>query len=109
MFQLHIRQPSFEKIKLGIKTLEGRLDYGIFKNIQPMDLISVVGRSDDLVIRVTEVYRFNSFADALASLPYFDAVPDATNATDAIRKYRAIYNSEKEKRLGVLFLKLEKP
>lgn len=103
------QEQYIEQIRVGKKTIEGRVDEPKWKDIKEGDRLEIVGFVDPTVKVVCEVLRrthYESFEDMLnqetveACLPGFEG--------DAIALYRSFPNyAEKEKMYGALALQVK--
>lgn len=99
-------------IRDGKKTIEGRIDNGMFKNWRVGDQIRffyMANAQDDVVCRITKIVRYNSFAEMVNKEDYKKCIPDAYSLENAIEIYDKIPGyKEKARTFGVLAVHLEK-
>jgi ASC-1-like (ASCH) protein len=118
MHELGIESSLVEYIRIGEKTVEGRLGKPRFLNVKEGDTISIrediwkdgkiIGSHDDaLSVNVTQVLYFESFKEMLEAVNYEAAVPTAKNLEEAVSKYAEFYTEKDEEEYGVVALFFE--
>lgn len=118
MQEIGIESSLVEAIRDGTKTIEGRLGKPRFLAIQPGDQLTIrediwaggvkIGSHDStLLIEVTQVLYFESFAEMLAAVDHAAAIPEAASPEAALATYRAYYTAEDEAEYGVVALFFE--
>ena len=98
MHVVPVRSVAFRSIRLGRKRVEGRLKRGLFKHIQPDDVIMFTCHGSSFNARVERVCEYDCFRDMLRTeglrsvLPYGDVV----HVQDGVRLYESIYKHDDE-------------
>lgn len=107
-YLLNVRQPWYDLIKSGDKTVEGRLNKGIFSQLKAGDSIewseSKDPNSEKFRVIISYVTKYDSFKEMLEAEGISNVLPIyyVTNVEDGIRIYRQFYDEENEKKFGVL-------
>ncbi len=103
-----------EDIKAGDKTVEGRLYRDKFALCVVGDHVSlradtynkngelIKEEPDQLLVEITKIERFDSFAEMLTSVGYQKVIPRAKSLEEAIEEYKKFYTQEQEKAFGVV-------
>ena len=108
LHQMKLKASPFSKIQNGTKTIELRLNDEKRQQVQVGDFIEftqIDDASQKLVVRVTALHHFNSFAELYTALPKekLGYGPDETPDPDHMDAY---YPREKQYKYGVLGIEL---
>ena len=77
MLSIYIRKNStFRNIMKGRKTIEGRLNKGVFKKLKNGDDIKFCNGDDMIEGKVININKYNSFRDMLTSEEINKILPD---------------------------------
>lgn len=118
MLEIGIETSVLEDIRLGRKTIEGRLGKPKFLKITEGDVVRirediweggeiVESLTSDVSIKITQVLYFESFSEMLETLDYKAVLPAALNVEDGLKIYRQFYSAEDEKEYGVVAMLFE--
>lgn len=90
IFKNHRAEPYFTFVKEGIKTVEGRLNKGKYKEIQPKDHIVVFNNEEtkSFEVVVIGVRNYFSFKELLEKEGLKKVLPNAETLEDGINIYR---------------------
>lgn len=102
MFELRVQQPWFNNIKLGKKTVEGRLNKNQFKMLKVNDLITFENNGTTLLATISQITLYSSFEAYLTQEGLKRTLPGTLSIQDGINIYRAFYSEEQEREYGVL-------
>jgi ASC-1-like (ASCH) protein len=106
-----LKKMYIHQIRSGVKTIEGRINSGMFQNVQVgrlMRFFYFSDQSDDVVCRITKVAKYKSFTDMLQIEGFRQCVNEARDLTQAIQIYDGIPGyREKAQRFGVIGFHLE--
>lgn len=104
-----LKEPWFTLIKKGIKTVEGRPNKGIFKNIKVGDTIQFFNYKNSILVIVTDIVKYNTFRDMLEMEGLDKVLPDNSinNLDEGVAIYGKYYSPEIEKEYGVLAIKIK--
>lgn len=83
------------------KTIEGRLNKGIFAKIIKGDLINFLANDKAYCCRVTKIEKASTFSDLLAN-KFRKAIPNANSLEEALTVYRRFYSHQDELKNGVI-------
>lgn len=97
---------SFDLIKIGKKTIEGRICVGIVTNIVNGMLIKIRYKNQIIRVQVKTIYRYKSF-NLLLKDHLKDCLPLISNITNGIKYYKKFYSVELEKKYGVVGISLK--
>lgn len=101
---INVREPWFSLIKSGKKTVEGRLNHALFKNISVGDKITWKCGSAQHDSIVSAINKYSSFKDMIETEGLANVLPGIATVADGINIYRQFYSEDKEKMFGVLAL-----
>lgn len=106
--QFSVNEPWFSMIKLGLKTVEGRLNKGKFKELSVDDIITW-SNSDfgnrTIKTVITRKTNYESFLEYLENEGINKCLP-GFNLSDGLLVYRKYYSEKLEKEHGVIALEL---
>lgn len=105
MLNLLLKKKYFDAIKLGTKTVEGRLDGEKFKDLKPGMKISFTTIATNEVIWcvIEAIARYQNFADMLHAEGVENMLPGVISLTDGVAIYEGFpgYAQEVTKRGAV--------
>lgn len=109
--KFHVSEPWFTLISLGLKTVEGRKNKGIFKEMKSGDIIewenSDFGhRSIQTKVVGKAVYK--SFKEYLENEGLENCLPGITNIENGLAVYYRYYSKKDEAEYGVVAIRLER-
>ena len=106
VYKKTVSEPWFSLIKLGIKTVEGRLAKGEFAQMKVDDIIEFsndsFGFDRKFQVKITKINKFKTFESYLRGKKLSKCLPGIDNLTDGVRIYRQFYSEEDEKKFGIL-------
>jgi ASC-1-like (ASCH) protein len=102
-----MREPWMSLVKSGVKTVEGRLDYGIFSKIKEGNVITWKNSKDEVKTKVLRVTKYDTFSDMCYKEKYWKVIPGASSFKCALDVYHKIFKKQQESRYGVVALELE--
>lgn len=102
-----LKDPWLVLVKAGLKTVEGRLDYGIFRKIVVGNTITWKNTKDEVKTKVIKVTRYSTFNEMCYKEKYWKLIPGAASFKCAVDIYHKIFRKQQEARYGVVALELE--
>jgi ASC-1-like (ASCH) protein len=102
MITIWIKEIPFNNILSNKKTIEGRLNKGIFKKLNSDDIIKLSCKNNFCKVKITKINKFSNFNDFLMNESINNILPDIKNVSEGIKKYHTYYSPEKEIKYGVL-------
>jgi len=102
-----LKEPWLALTKAGLKTIEGRLDYGIFRKIAVGNTITWKNTNNQVKTKVIRVTRYNTFNEMCYKEKYWKVIPGAPSFRCAVDIYHKIFRKQQEARYGVVALELE--
>ena len=105
--ELIVRQPYYDQIDKGQKTIEGRVAYPFLNRAQEGGALNFKRSPQDnriIACVIDWVHRSTDFEDALLGVEWQRAVPDAQQFDQALAAYDRIYPQEKVQQLGGVVL-----
>ena len=113
-FSKHLSEPWFTHIKNGTKTAEGRLNNGVFAQMQVGDVVEWYNNSNKQIkkclTRITHINHYRTFYDMIRAERLMHTLPERNIRTiqqgvdDVYYKY---YSPEDEKKYGVVAIQIE--
>ena len=106
IFQLNIQELYLSYIRDGIKTIEGRLNKGKFKELSVGDLLEIEGMAE--TFRVLDKNEYKTFLEMVTTEGFENVIPDKTTEIDAANVYYKFFTKDQEMEFGVVAIKIEK-
>lgn len=104
IFQANKQEPYLSLILNEIKTVEGRLNKGKFKEMQVGDLVETAEERFEILEKNT----YKTFREMILSEGIENVIPDKTTIDDAVNVYYRFYTKEQEREFGVVAIKIKK-
>uniref|UniRef100_A0A6C0KVG0 ASCH domain-containing protein n=1 Tax=viral metagenome TaxID=1070528 RepID=A0A6C0KVG0_9ZZZZ len=105
--EINVSQPWFDYIKLGKKTIEGRLNKGMFSQLKKDDIIKFVNKDEHVIVRVEKIQYYDSFFQYLTLEGLERTLPDVYTIEEGINIYYKYYTKEQEKEYRILAISIE--
>jgi ASC-1-like (ASCH) protein len=109
VYEKHLSEPWFSLIKVGIKTVEGRLNRNDINAIHIGDVISFYnndfGFSRKFKVEITNFTLYESFRSYLEVEQLSNCLPGIDTIEEGISVYRKYYNEVDELTYGIKALK----
>jgi len=105
-FTITIKQPWFNLIKSGKKTVEGRLNSGLFAKLQIGNIITWLHHDMKCKVKIISIKKYDSFRTMLEKEGLDKVLPTIDNIDEGVKLYRQYYSEEREK-VGVLAIEME--
>ena len=107
----HVSEPWFTLIKLRIKTIEGRLANGNFKNINLGDYIIFINNDFGFQriqkCQISKITEYQTFHDYLQTETLEKCLPGIDNIEQGLQVYYKYYTKEQEQNSKVIAMTLE--
>jgi ASC-1-like (ASCH) protein len=108
--KIHLSEPWFTLVMLGIKNVEGRLNKGFFKNLEIGDML--IFYNDDaiyreIIIKILDITIYNSFKEYLENESLFNCLPGYKSIDNGLKVYYKYYSREDEEIYKVKAFTLE--
>jgi ASC-1-like (ASCH) protein len=107
---LHLSEPWFTLISLGLKTVEGRKNKGIFKEMKVGDIIQWTNDDFDnrtVLTKLIKKVEYDTFADYLNNEGLENCLPGMPSLEHGLSVYFKYFTKEDEKEFGVIAIHLE--
>ena len=109
-YKKHLSEPWFTLIMLGIKTIEGRLNKGSFKEINIGDTITFFNNDAvyrEVTAKVISIRKYCDFESYLRKETLKKCLPGYTRVSDGINLYYKYFSRDDEKKYNVKAYTLE--
>jgi ASC-1-like (ASCH) protein len=104
-----IQKKYLNLIKDGKKTIEGRINSGMFRSMKVGNEVCFFCGHETVYCKITKIERFQSFDEMLQDDNFKAYIPDAKTRVDAVRVYDNIPSfTERARVSGVLAIYIEK-
>lgn len=110
--RISVSEPYFTLIDRKLKTVEGRLNKGKFKDLKKEDIVTWYHEQDDKVREcdtvITNIRHYKSFEEYLKRETLKKTLPGIPSIECGVAVYRQFYNKNKENEFGILAIELKK-
>jgi len=107
--KMHLSEPWFTLINLGLKKVEGRLNKGKFKELKDGDIIEWYNddfKHRSFFTKVVKKMEYISFKEYLNKEGLQNCLPGMPNIEHGLSVYYKYYTKEDETQFGVIAIKL---
>lgn len=101
-YNMTIKMPWFKHIRNGVKTVEGRLNKGLFARLNIGDIITWVHKGKKCKTQVTFKHEYSTFRELLENETLKNVLPGIFNIDEGVKIYRQYYDKKREKKHGVV-------
>lgn len=95
LLKIHCQEPWFSKIKLGLKTVEGRKYNSKYHNLKSGDLLEFHCDDERFITEVIEVRTYKTLQEYLEVEGFKNVLPGVNSFEEAVAIYLQ-YNSREE-------------
>lgn len=110
--KISVSEPWWTHINNGDKVIEGRLNKGIFSQLNVGDTVKWFIKDNEnthsVLTKIEQIKKYNTFEEMLEKSTLKKTLPGIKKMSDGIQIYRQFYSPEKEKQFGVLAIKIKK-
>jgi len=109
-YREHLSEPWFSLIALGLKTVEGRRNKGIFKEMLVGDLIEWHNedfKPRSIITRVSRKAVYSTFQEYLETEGLQKCLPGMPSIEHGLSVYFKYFTKEQENEFGVMAIELE--
>jgi len=110
MHTLHLSEPWFTLIALGLKTVEGRKNKGIFKEIQVGEIIEWTNsdfKERRVITKITKKVEYDTFQEYLTKEDLNKCLPGIPSMEHGLSVYFKYFTKEDEEQFVVVAFHLE--
>ena len=93
--QIPLKQPWLNFIKSGQKTVEGRLNKGIFSRLKQGETITFINKKLKLEVLVTYIKHYKSFEELLMAEGIKHVLPNVSSINDGVKIYHQFYTKNR--------------
>lgn len=99
------KEDTFTNIKNKKKTIEGRLEKGIFKDINIKELIKICFQKEEILAQIISINKYEDFRDLLTTENIKEILPEIDEIEKGIKIYNEYYpsNNNNYKILSIKF------
>lgn len=108
----NISEPWFSLIKVGLKTVEGRLNKGDFASLIKGDCIKFVNTEElgfmrNYTIKITSIHKYTSFKEYLEKEKLEKCLPGIDTIEDGVKVYYKYYSKEEEEKYKIVAIRFK--
>ena len=99
-YKKHLSEPWFTLIKLGLKTVEGRLNKGDFGKMNIGDTITFYNEDfeyREVTVKITKINNYKTFEKYLKKETLTNCLPGFYRISDGLKVYYKYFSIEDEK------------
>ncbi len=112
LYRTNLKQKDIDQIKSGEKTIEVKIECGVFLKYKPGDLVQFSDKkaqADGVLCTIVSIRKYPSFEELFQQEDFKKCLPDAQSLEDAVSVYHAIPGSVKKAvRFGVIAIEFRK-
>jgi ASC-1-like (ASCH) protein len=105
IIEINVQEPYLNYIANGIKTVEGRLNKGKFKEAEIGDIIVISGIEKNYIITSKNLY--STFLEMVTNEGFKKVIPDKKDEIGAAEVYYKFFTKEQESEFGVVAIEIE--
>ena len=109
-YTLSVDEPWFSLISLGLKTIEGRLNKGLFKKMEIGDIVKWTNDkfgSRNVLTKIINKTEYKTFEEYLTDKTLEKCLPSIKEMSNGLSVYFTYYTKEQENEFGVVAITLE--
>ena len=107
----NISEPWFSLIKLGLKTVEGRLNKGDFISLIKGDILTItnneLGFERKYEIKITSVHKYKTFSEYLDKEKLEKCLPGIDTIEDGVKVYYKYYSKIDEDKYNIIAIRFK--
>lgn len=108
-YHISVSHPWFGFIQMGVKTVEGRKNKGLFADLKIGDVVYWTNGNDSVKTKIVNKKIYKSFYDMIEDNGIKNVLPGYTNIKEGVEKvYYKFYTPEDEKTYGVVGIEIKK-
>lgn len=100
-----LKEPWFTYIKEQRKTIEGRINKGLFKRLQSGDIVVFKNGYNQIKVKITSKEIYPSFEEMLTKETLSMVLPNIKSIPEGVNVYRQYFDENIEKQYGVVALR----
>ena len=104
-FHVTLKEPWFTYIKEGRKTVEGRINKGLFKHLKSGDIVIFMNGYDKVKVKISSKEVYPSFEEMLTKEILSQVLPNIKSVAEGVNIYRQYFTEDVEKQNGVVALR----
>lgn len=108
MKEINVQDPWFSHMRSKRKTIEGRLNKGLFKSLTAGENIRIKNGVESFVVQVRKIRKYESFEQYLSMEGLRKSLPFVSTIKEGCDVYYKFYTKEQEKEFGVLAIRVRK-
>jgi ASC-1-like (ASCH) protein len=110
-YDITVKNPWFNYIKEGKKTVEGRLNKGMFSKLKIGDVINwlhITKNKKKLICKttITSITKYSSFREMLEMETLENVLPNISSIDEGVKIYHQYYTLDDENKFGVIAITL---
>ena len=111
IYEKNLSEPWFSLIKLGLKTVEGRLNKGDFKELKKNDIIKFINNdfpiSRNFKVKIKSKKIYNTFSEYLTGERLQKCLPGIDTINEGVTIYYKYYKKSDEQQYNILAIRFK--
>jgi ASC-1-like (ASCH) protein len=103
--EINVQEPYLTFIRDGVKTVEGRLNKGKFKEVQIGDILVVNNIKQKYKVVGKNIYQ--TFLEMVSKEGFEKVIPDKKNEAEAAQVYYKFFTKQQESEFGVVAIAIK--
>ena len=105
----NISEPWFSLIKVGLKTVEGRLNKGDFMSLNRGDILIItnteLGFMREYKIKITSIHNYKTFSEYLEKEKLEKCLPGIDTIDEGVKVYYKYYSKSDEEKYKIIAIR----
>ena len=105
----NISEPWFSLIKVGLKTVEGRLNKGDFMSLNKGDILHItnneLGFMRSYEIKITSIHKYKTFSEYLEKEKLEKCLPGIDTIDEGVKVYYKYYSKLDEEKYNIIAIR----
>ena len=105
----NISEPWFSLIKVGLKSVEGRLNKGDFMSLNRGDILTItnneLGFNRTYQIKITSIHKYKTFSEYLEKEKLEKCLPGIDTIEEGIKVYYKYYSKHDEEKYTIIAIR----
>lgn len=110
-YDITVKEPWFTLIKMKLKSVEGRLNKGLFSKFKKGDIVNWIkitnNKKYSVKTKIVSVNRYKGFEEMLRRETLKRTLPGIPTINCGVEVYRQYFSENFEKKYGVVAIQLE--
>ena len=107
MKKINVSNPWFLHIKDKKKTIEGRLNKGVFAELKKGEIIQMTNNNDSVLVKIKKITEYKSFREYLTQEGLRRTLPGIHTIDQGVAVYYKYYTPEQENEFRIIAIHIK--